>query len=229
MRRRPAAPAEDASEDWLTTYADAITLLMAFFVMLFTIASQGEAGLDAATDAIAAEFGAREMGATGDGVAQVADAPDPTTASLESAVKAAGLGDQVSVEQHDRGLSVTFTGEVLFAPGQVALRADTLPAVQGVVNEVAAQAEAGHTIEIEGHTDDSAVAGGALRSNWDVSALRAASLATVVEAAGVPAKRVKVVGYGASLPIAQNRDVDGRPIPENQARNRRVTVVLKRP
>lgn len=229
MRRRPAAPAEEASEDWLTTYADAITLLMAFFVMLFTVASQGEEGLDAATTAIAAQFGARPVTGVGDGLSLVANAPDPTTAALEAAVQTAGLGDQVSIDQHDRGLAITFTCEVLFAPGQVGLRAEAAPAVQAVVSEVAAQAKAGHTIEIEGHTDDSAVSGGALRSNWDLSALRAASLAVLVEAAGVPAKRVKVVGYGASLPVAQNRDAAGAAIPENQARNRRVTLVLKRP
>jgi chemotaxis protein MotB len=227
-RRRRVIP-EDAGEDWLTTYADAITLLMAFFVMLFTLASGGEDSLKAGTAAIANHFGDAEA----EGVAKetaaaaVAEVERPTT--LDQAVEASGMGDEVTVEQHDRGLTVQLTGSALFAPGAVEVRADAMPRLQGIVSRVAELAVEGYTVEVQGHTDDVPTKTASVRSNWDLSALRAASVAHVLIQAGVPEKRVKVVGYGASSPLYRNRDVDGNAIESNQARNRRVNLVLMHP
>lgn len=233
MRRRSRAPVEGGdTEDWLVTYADAITLLMAFFVMLFTLATAQGGDLADATAGLGEQFsgkGAAGPGAAAAPAAPAADATDAALTDLRSIIQTQGLGDAVTVEQHDRGLAVTFSGDVLFAPGAVELQPAALGRIAPLLQQVVAQAQAGHTVEVEGHTDDTPIAGSQGLSNWDLSALRAARLAALLEARGLPGKRIKVVGYGATLPLVQNRDEADQAIPANQARNRRVSLVLKRP
>ncbi len=230
MRRRSRAPVEGGdTEDWLVTYADAITLLMAFFVMLFTLATAQGGDLAEATAALAEQFSGKGAAGPGAAAAPAADATDAALTDLRSIIQTQGLGDDVTVEQHDRGLAVTFSGDVLFAPGAVELQPAALGRIAPLLQQVVAQAEAGHTVEVEGHTDDTPLAGSQGMSNWDLSALRAARLAALLEARGLPGKRIKVVGYGATLPLVQNRDEADQAIPANQARNRRVSLVLKRP
>ena len=230
MRKRSRAPVEGGdTEDWLVTYADAITLLMAFFVMLFTLATAQGGELAEATDALAEQFSGKGAAGPGAATAPAADATEAALTDLRSIIQTQGLGDAVTVEQHDRGLAVTFSGDVLFAPGAVELQPAALGRIAPLLQQVVTQAQAGHTVEVEGHTDDTPMAGSQGLSNWDLSALRAARLAAVLEARGLPGKRINVVGYGATLPLAQNRDEAEQAIPANKARNRRVSLVLKRP
>lgn len=228
MSRRRPAPASDSEDDWLTTYADAITLLMAFFVMLFTLATADGGAFDDATASIASQFSGQVDAPTGGGPAQEQTA-DPAAAAVRDVIESSGLRDSVEVKQRDRGLVVEFTDEVLFDSGAIALSPQAMASVQGVISAFVAAAEPGTTIEVEGHTDDTPVDSTIARSNWDLSSLRASALAAVLEAEGVPPKRIKVVGYGSALPLVNNRDQAGNPIPENQRLNRRVALVLKRP
>lgn len=231
-RRRVKPPAvEDADEGWLTTYADAITLLMAFFVMLFTLASTtDEEGQDAAMEAIASAFGAPPTAESK--APDRTDGGDPAEAAqakVEQIVEEMGLRDEIKVESHSRGLRIEMASTVLYAPGQVELSGEARRTVAELAEVVVELAGEGTVVEVEGHTDDAPRTSGALPSAWELSSHRAGAVVRALEEAGVPQKRLRVVGYGAALPVARNRTESGEAIPSNQARNRRIAIVVKRP
>lgn len=231
-RRRVAPPAvEDSEEGWLTTYADAITLLLAFFVMLFTLASTtDQEGQDAAKQAIAEAFGAPPTAPSA--AADRTEGGDPSQAAkaqVEDIVQQLGLRDEIAVASHARGLRIDMASTVLYGSGQVELSGEAERTVRALAEVVVGLATEGTVVEVEGHTDDAPVSAGGLPSNWELSAHRAGAVVRVLEQAGVPAKRLRIVGYGQALPVATNRDGEGVAIPENQAKNRRIAIVVKRP
>jgi chemotaxis protein MotB len=83
--------------------------------------------------------------------------------------------------------------------------------------------------EIDGHTDDQPVATQQYPSNWELSAARAGAVARLFLALGMQPTRVEIVGFGDTRPKVANRDAQGRPLPANQAINRRVTVHVFHP
>ena len=84
-------------------------------------------------------------------------------------------------------------------------------------------------VELDGHTDDNPVSSPNYPSNWELSAARAASVARLFIKLGMDPTRVEVVGFGDTRPKVANRDSQGRPLPANQAINRRVTVHVFHP
>lgn len=234
MRNRVRPPAvEDEEEGWITTYADAITLLMAFFVMMFTLASsEDQEGQEAAKQAIAEAFGAAPADEpTPDIPASTpgGDRLESARSEIEDIAKKTGMRDDIQVASHSRGLRIDMASTVLYEDGQVELSGEAARVVAELAGVVASLATEGTVVEVEGHTDDTPVSGSGLPSNWELSAHRAGAVVRVLEEAGIPSKRLRLVGYGAALPVAKNRDLDGEAIPSNQARNRRIAIVVKRP
>jgi len=87
---------------------------------------------------------------------------------------------------------------------------------------------AGYRITVEGHTDNQPISGPQFPSNWELSSARAASVVRFFIDQGIPADRLRAAGYADTQPLAPNRDAAGNPIPENQAKNRRVVVELEK-
>jgi chemotaxis protein MotB len=84
----------------------------------------------------------------------------------------------------------------------------------------------GYLITVEGHTDDVPIRSTAFPSNWELSTARAAAVVHFLIDDGIPAIRLRAAGYADTFPVVPNRDEAGRPVPENQARNRRVVIRL---
>ena len=117
---------------------------------------------------------------------------------------------------------VILQGEVLFDSGSDALR----PAGEALMTEMGRSLagllalEPGQMVLVGGHTDDRPIHGGRFGSNWELSSARALAVARVLMRAGVPAARVVASGFAEHHPRAANSDDDGR------ARNRRIEVLL---
>jgi chemotaxis protein MotB len=77
-----------------------------------------------------------------------------------------------------------------------------------------------HAVQVEGHTDTTPISNALFPSNWELSAVRAASVVRLFIDSGVQATRLSAVGFGSNIPVAPNSDADGR------ARNRRVAVTI---
>jgi chemotaxis protein MotB len=85
-----------------------------------------------------------------------------------------------------------------------------------------------YMITVEGHTDDMPIGTGQFPSNWELSTARASAVVRYLINNGIPAAKLRAVGYAQVMPKVPNRDVTGRPIPENQAQNRRVVIKLEK-
>ena len=223
-------------ERWLISYADFITLLFAFFVVMYAISIVNEGKYAVLSEALGDAFGGRGA------APQVNTNVEPVlplshivnrkrleaarrerermevlakdlTATLMPLVKSG----QVRVTQNARGVSVELNASVLFDQGQAVLQLEArevLGAVAGLLKNDP------HAIEVEGHTDNLPITNAQFASNWELSAVRAASVVRLFIEQGVADARLSAIGHGATRPVAPNDT------PLNQARNRRVAVMI---
>ena len=207
----------DGPDSWLVTYADAITLLMAFFVVLLSFSK-----IDLVTyEAVKSGINENVSGAAASDrpLYQVYNAIDSLvldSTDLDESV--------VQVGFDDRGVVVDFASGSFFEPGSTTLK----PIAQEFLNRIRRELSTPpfdlFNLDVEGHTDDSPINSATFPSNWDLSAGRAATVVRFYVESGMEPTRLKATGYADTIPKFPNRDVVGNPIAENQAKNRRVTI-----
>lgn len=236
-RRRRFQEDSENHERWLISYADFITLLFAFFVVMYAVSVVNVGKYAVLSEALGDAFGGRGA-AQQRNVAVDVDALPLSTIVAHRRAEAAKrdrerlellarkLNDslaplvkngKVRVTQNGRGVTIDINASVLFDEGAAALVGDareTLATVADVLKDDP------HAIEVEGHTDTMPIANAAFPSNWELSAVRASTVVRLFQQNGVAETRLAVVGRGANGPIASNDDPVGR------ARNRRVAVTI---
>ena len=213
-----------SSERWLITYADMITLLMVFFVVMFASSQTQQAKLLALSDSLKKALNmSAAAAASGTGAALLA-APrtsSETTAvseAIQAAAKALGLDKGVTVSSDERGTVITLVDTFFFDAGDV----DIKPQAQLLLTKVGQFiALTNSSIHVEGHTDDREIHKGLIASNWELSSLRATQVVRFfLRNKNIEPDRMVAVGYGSTRPLMPN-DTD-----EHRARNRRVDIVL---
>lgn len=139
--------------------------------------------------------------------------------NLESELKQAGIGDNVTFRQEKRGLVVTIvTDQVLFLSGEANLEDSGKVILDEVVE---ALKKIDNQVLIEGHTDSRPISNERFPSNWELSTSRATKvLRYFVDVKGFPAARIAASGYGDTRPVADNNTAAG------QSKNRRVELVV---
>jgi len=222
-------------ERWLISYADFITLLFAFFVVMYAISSVNIGKYRIFSDALGDAFG-------GAGSAQLINTEVPSLPLPNVALKRRAEAirkekehmtklaqdllstlaplvkeGKVRVTQTSRGVSVEINASVLFDPGDARLTPESTEALRAVATLLRNDS---HNVQVEGHTDNQPIRNVLFPSNWELSAVRASSVVRLFIDAGVAAERLTAVGYSANVPVASNDDPIGR------ARNRRVAVTI---
>ncbi|HUL93787.1 MAG TPA: OmpA family protein [Burkholderiales bacterium] len=227
VKRYLDSRASDSHERWLVSYADFITLLFAFFVVMYAVSSVNEGKYRVLGDAIGTAFRiggpavpASQLGTIRPNLWARRERAAATNRSVAAAVAPLAGQGQMRVLSHARGTTVEIGAGVLFAPGQAALRQESLQ----VLNALAQALRAGEQpVEIEGHTDDTPIRTAQFPSNWELSAARAGSVARALAEGGVAPARLAAIGYGEFRPVDSNATEEGR------ARNRRVSVTVVDP
>lgn len=216
MRRGMAQQDGENDTIWLLSYADLITLLFGFFVMLMTFSK-----LDSDTFEKARRETTRFFGGEYELPMQ------KLKAEISKQMEQQRLAEQVHFDLDSRGLSVTFRGALFFDPASADLRPEAdrliqqiLPVIKNMGDDI--------KIIIEGHTDDSPISDERFPSNWELSSYRASRVLRLLEGLGVPKRQLRAIGFGDSMPAYPNRDDKGNAIPENQTRNRRVVLRVMR-
>ena len=237
--RRPYDEEPDNHERWLISYADFITLLFAFFVVMYAIASVNKGQFRIFSDAIGIALGIRN------GAPPAAlRAPNPIqlqqplpamprlraealqrekahmtrlASDLMATLAPLVKEGKVRVTQDSRGVSVEINASVLFDPGAATLTAESDEALRAIASLLK---DDPHAIQIEGHTDNQPIRNSVFPSNWELSAVRASAVVRLFIDSGVADTRLTAVGHGANLPVAPNDTPVGR------ARNRRVAITI---
>lgn len=233
MARRRAKHHEGEHENlerWLITYADLITLLLIFFVVMYAISRADLAKFQQVASSIRAAFNLDVLQAAPSGPAVVTPLEqDPRfSAYLSVRAQVGSLFTRLGLDRHGAEVELTTEGivihlsdAVLFPPGQAELR----PEAQRVLDGIAAIVEPlPNPIRVEGHTDNTPPPPGSYPDNWELSAMRAINTVrylTIV--AGLPPQRLSAAGYGEYRPRASNDTLEGR------RKNRRVDIVIVQP
>ena len=245
---RKHLPEEPESHDrWLMSYADFITLLFAFFVVMYAISQVNESKHRVLSDSLVQAFknpsrlpdaesptnsprsilGQEHGGIIG---------PAPGSPEDEAAIRAMmarmrELGAELStmldplvkeglvrVSETRQGLVIEINASVLFRSGQSALE----PAATKTLAEVArVLARTRGAIAVEGHTDDVPISTPAFASNWELSASRAATVVRLFVETGIAAPRLTAIGHADTPPVEPGDTTEAR------ARNRRVAVIIQ--
>jgi chemotaxis protein MotB len=229
---------EENHERWLVSYADYMTLLFAFFVVMFATSSADKHKAKQVSDSVRRAYGNEKPG-TGDrsepsvgappNAPQLQPAADPGPADPSGELRSAlrmleeelreeiELG-KVQVRLEDRGVVISLQEAAFFRPGDDAI----LPEITGAIKKMArVLTKAKNPIRLEGHTDAAPISGRRFATNWHLSTARALSMFGFLTVNHhLAAARFTIAGYGDTVPV------DGNDTPEGRARNRRVDVVL---
>ena len=225
-------------ERWLVSYADFITLLFAFFVVMFAAsnADHQKAGkiakaVESALNQLAVfESGSKTLKLNDDaapvaGVFSEGRAMEPTNQTTLKAVKAQLEQDLkeeieksvVHVEEDARGLTISLAEAGFFDSGSATVKEASLPVLLRIADKFR---DIPQNLRVEGHTDNTPIHTAVFPSNWELSTARATNVLQYLINAKIPPERLSAVGYGEYHPVATNTTLAGR------ARNRRVDLVI---
>lgn len=214
MSRRwpPRRPTESGEFLWLMSLSDLMILLFILFVVLFSFAYKKMKQAD--VQRMVATLTNRKMPET---------PVDQIHQKLTKWVADQKLNQQVSVQRTDDGITVDIKDRVLFTSGAFAVNPIAISTIRSLAQTLE-KIPAPYKIGIEGHTDDEPIHTKDIQDNWDLSARRALSVFYAMELTPALLTRTFVMAAGEMHPIAPNRSPDGVPLPDNQAKNRRVTL-----
>lgn len=232
MKKREEKP--ENNERWLLTYSDLITLLMVFFVVLYSASNVNKEKYEKLANSMSYAF----TGGTGIGNGEVQENSegDSEEGELEpliqteeeklqkietqvnSMISELGLEDSVSTSIEDKGLVISFNDNIFFDSGNADIKEEMkskLSSLSNILNKI------GNYVRIEGHTDNIPIENEDFSSNWQLSSIRASNVVEfLIEEGGIAPSRLSAVGYGEYRPISDNNTEDGR------KQNRRVNILI---
>ncbi len=197
---------------WLMSLSDLMILLFVFFVVLFSFSYKRMKQKDFAQ--INAILNNKDVPKT---------AIDDVGASLRSKLKEMQMSDQVTIDIEDDQLTMQIRDTILFGSGQFDMKTEAESLIRVVGNAIE-KVPPPYRIGIEGHTDDVPIHTNSIADNWELSTRRAHSLLSSLSLSDAALKRIVIMGYAEMMPLLPNRNPAGEAIPENQAKNRRVTI-----
>lgn len=244
MARKKRHEEHENHERWLVSYADFITLLFAFFVVMYAISSVNEGKYRILSDSLVSAFKNTVPTSNNPNIESqilVGAAPKLITLPTPSAVqspqeakieeqtkKMKAMADNIQkslssfisdgkirVTQSKRGIAIEINDSILFDPASANLQAPSNALLQAVASMIN---QSDNLIQVEGHTDNQPINSPQFPSNWELSSARAASVVRLFTESGVAPQRLVVIGYGEQRPVEANDSTEGR------ARNRRVTL-----
>lgn len=247
MRRRKHEVEAENHERWLVSYADFITLLLAFFVVMYSISSINQGKYRVFSDALTTAF----KGGEGMKLAPVADgtmrpdyaswwqipvSPLPATADPDSQKR---QQERKELQQLQQRLTESMSG--LIGQGQVDVQMDgdwlLIEMRSGLLFDLGSDAPSrssalvldqlaqqlvpiNNYLRVRGYTDNLPITTPRFPSNWELSTARAASVVRMLKERGVLPQRMAAEGYAEFAPIADNQ------LPEGRAKNRRVVLAI---
>ena len=215
---------------WLLTYADMITLLLALFIILFSISTINKVKLQRLVHDLGGGFNSADAinnppngGATGKDAGNTGDQSlQEIQRQIRDYIKKKELQDKVQTRIDKRGLVITLlTDKAMYDSGSADLRPDT-KALLDHINGALAHNKS--EIRVEGNTDNVPIATSSYPTNWELSAARATGVTRyLVEHDGLSPARISFAGYGEFRPAHANDNEDNRHL------NRRVDIVVLNP
>ena len=218
------------SPAWMATFGDMMTLLLVFFVLLYSFSSMDVEKFEGFISALQNQLGVLKGGKTitenpnidagtlGEDYAQAPQNIQQVMQELDNYIQNNNLSDRVDVENKRKGLVISLTGEILYDIGTADIK-DQGQEVLAMISDILKGIP--NDIMIEGHTDDLPIRTDEFPSNWELSTARAVNVIKfLIEERNFDPARLSAAGYSEYRPVADNDNAEGR------AENRRVEVVV---
>ena len=211
-------PSSSGQGGWITTYADMITLLMCFFVIMYSASEPSQSKWEQLKGGIESDvMNVRNP-------TPLVDLYNELDAKYDSPKND---NPDVNIDFTKNGIVISLGSSSLFESGAAVLKPEGRKIIYSVAKELRRKLKKYDLIiDVEGHTDDVPMNSAMFPSNWELSSSRAASVVKLATERGIKSKAVRAIGHSDSFPIKPNRTKDGTPIPENMAANRRVDIVV---
>lgn len=224
MRKFDDNDVKQDKQRWLLTYSDMITLLMIFFIVLYTISNVNSNKFSQIATSLNKTFEGTnyyignyagnsivEGNNTGNNINSVEN-------KLDEFIKQNNLQSMVTQKVDERGLVISLNDTLLFDTGSADIREEqksTLMAIGGMLKKLP------NYIRVEGYTDNVPINNNKFHSNWELSVIRATNVVEIlVKNVGIDPQKISAVGYGEYRPIAPNDNDKDRQL------NRRVDIVI---
>ena len=219
------------TQPWLTIYADMMTLLFAFFVLLYSMSSPDPVKMSAMEDAIA-----KEAGIKGELKSQ-----NEIKEELEEIIEKLDLNNTANVIKDPRGVAIELDGDICFASTSTTIRADLEVVLNKVANEILSNKDDYRMVIVEGHTDSQKIPDqlkNYFPTNWELSAARASAVVNYLINQDVNSGRLQASGYADRWPAdipwfdVRSGKVNNQIIAEHNSnvaqmnKNRRIKIVF---
>lgn len=216
---------------WMTTYSDMVTLLLAFFVLLFSMSEIDAGKFRSIMNSFQGGTGVMQGGKN----IELDIDPNPIDKELEVDIELAGLqddleeyvdslglGSSVEIVLEERGIIIRFMDKIFFDSGSAVVKEQSFEILDSVSDILNKEEFEKRKIKVEGHTDSDRILKSAnFPTNWELSSARATNvLRYLVEKSDISGERISSSGYSYYRNIAPNDN------PENKAKNRRVDLVI---
>lgn len=252
MERRKKKSSDGPAYNWMNTYGDLVTLLLTFFVLLFSFSTINEEKWRNLVLAFTGGTGGGVSIIPGDGVPNSTKTPDPSAPATSTVkpsptpdgtpaasgfpsnidsiykgiigfIKNNGLDANVEVSKTDLEIIIRFKDNIMFDSGKANLKPEFYSVLDKFTDVLDEFEDEIEMIRIEGHTDNRPINTKEFPSNWELSTARAVEvLRYLIEIKHFSTDKISAVGYGEYHPIDTNETAEGR------ARNRRVVFVITR-
>ncbi|PFG05078.1 flagellar motor protein MotS [Bacillus sp. es.034] len=234
-RRRPASQPPGAPK-WMVTFSDLITLILVFFILLFSMSQIDIVKFRTIADSFQQrqilEFypsvipfdnpsAEPDMESEESKKREAEQDLNALLSDIQSYLKENKLSDVVVATRSERGVVLVLQEQALFASGEATVLPDAYPFLDKVGVLLS---EIPNFVKVEGHTDNRPINTYRFPSNWELSSARASSVVRyLITTEDLDPKRFIAVGYGDTRPVAPNDKV------ENLQKNRRVEVIITDP
>ena len=238
---KPEKKEKKGSPEWMVTYGDMTTLLLTFFILMFTTAEIEGRQLQIILSAFRGSLGMFTGGRTlakgmlaelGQSVESLPakEKGDKLAKALKEAVsifKPEVKSRKVKITEDERGIVISLLADAYFQSGSPELTPEGVEIVKKMGRFLSSNEFKGNMIRVEGHTDNRPISPMSplykiYPTNWDLSVARAVKVVKILQQEGVPGKNLEAVGYGEYHPVESNDIEEGR------AYNRRVEIVIMR-
>ncbi len=234
---------EEGGNVWVVTFADMMTLILVFFILLYTLADFEDTAYREMVESIEVVDGDGNQVSVIDYATRKGRNPKPIKMvedllgmnpgevpvdnlkpalvdEMESMIDSTDLADSVDLAFNGDQINLQIDGRYLFESGSAELKDRALFVFANLAQMFRDHAD--YRIAIRGHTDDRNIQTRQFPSNWELSAVRATTVLRYFIDQGIDPVRMTATGYADFLPLVENNSV------ENRARNRRVEFVLEK-
>lgn len=220
-------------DEWMATFSDTITLLLTFFILLYSFSSVDQKKLKEISSALQSvligqkedsilEYNSGNVLIVGEDttkdIAEKMGANEIMYEKVKQFVEENNLSAIVEIKEDERGIILQLKDNILFESGKADLIVDS----KGILDKISSLlATLPNTVIVEGHTDNIPINTYKFESNWDLSTARAVNVIRYfTEVKGIDGKRCSAAGFGEYKPLVDNSTN------ENRAKNRRVNILI---